>query len=99
MAEQAPGSRDLLDMAYINSLPQPFMGRQLGGWWWPIYDIEVETGLVRIDVCGKLSVKHVSDFTIFRDDAGVERRADAFYTDATPEERAAIAKTTGGSHG
>src|SRR5689334_8040166 len=35
---------DRLDMAYINSLPQPLIGREIGGWKWPIYDICVETG-------------------------------------------------------
>jgi hypothetical protein len=81
---------DKLDMAYINSLPQPFMGRTLGGWWWPINDFEVQTGLIRIDVCGKLEVKEIGDFTAFRDGAGVERGAEAFYVDANEEERAAV---------
>jgi hypothetical protein len=88
---------DLLDMDYINSLPQPFMGRELGGWWWPINDFEVQTGLIRIDVCGKLAVKHIADFTIFRDGDGVERSAEAFYTDANEEERAALSKA-GATH-
>lgn len=78
---------DLLDMDYINSLPQPFVGRMLGGTWWPINDFEVETGLVRIDVCGLLDVKHISDFTAFRDDRGVVHPAEGFYIDAIPEER------------
>ncbi len=81
---------DLLDMAYINSLPQPFIGVTLGGKWeWPIHDIEVETGLVRIDVCGKLDVKHICDFTAFVDGRGVRHPAEGFYTDAPPEERRA----------
>ncbi len=79
---------DKLDMAYINSLPQPFIGRELGGFEWPIYDICVETGLIRIDVMGKLSIKHISDFTAFRDEAGTTHSADAFYSDATEEDRA-----------
>lgn len=86
---------DTLDMAYINSLPQPFMGRTLGREWWPIYDFEVQTGLIRIDVCGKLEVKHIGDFTAFRDGAGIERSAEAFYVDANEDERAAIARATG----
>lgn len=96
-AKHAPGPQpgDLLDMDYINSLPHPFLGRMLGGAWWPIYDFEVQTGLVRIDVCGKLDVKHIGDFTAFRDGAGVERSSAAFYTDANEEERAAIEKSTG----
>ena len=72
---------DLLDMEFINSLPQPFVGRELGGWWWGIYDMDVETGLVRIDACGKLVVKHIADFTAFRDDSGKEHDAETFYSD------------------
>lgn len=89
---------DLLDMAYINSLPQPLMGKTLGGgdaWWWPVHDIEVQTGLVRIDVCGLLEAKHIGDFSCFRDDRGVEHRSEGFFSDANEEERAPIAKATG----
>ncbi|AKJ28809.1 hypothetical protein [Caldimonas brevitalea] len=86
--KHTPEPGDLLDMAYINSLPQPFIGRMLGDAEWPIYDIEVQTGLVRIDVCGLLDVKHIGDFKLFRDDLGVEHRAESFYVDALPEERA-----------
>ena len=28
---------------------------------WPVYDFEIETGLLRIDVMGKLEVWHMSD--------------------------------------
>lgn len=86
--QATPGPCDLLDMAYINSLPQPFLGRMLGGREWPIHDIDVQTGLVRIDVCGLLDVKHIGDFTSFRDDRGVDHPADGFYVDALPEDRA-----------
>lgn len=89
-------SSDLLDMAYINSLPQPFLGKTLGrGWWWPIHDIEVQTGLVRIDVCGLLDVKHITDFTVFQDGRGVVRSVEAFYSDAIPEEREPIPQAEG----
>jgi hypothetical protein len=78
---------DLLDMEYINSLPHPFLGKLRGREWWPIHDFEVETGLVRIDVCGKLEVRRIADFTTFRDGHGVERSSDAFYSDANEAER------------
>ncbi|WP_186425062.1 hypothetical protein [Cupriavidus metallidurans] len=73
--------KDLLDMEYINSLPQPFLGRQLGGWWWPVHDFDVQTGMMRINVCGLLQVTHIGEFTAFRDEAGVEHEADGFYSD------------------
>lgn len=85
---------DMLDMDYINSLPHPFLGKTRGGEWWPIYDFEVQTGLVRIDVCGLLEVKDFCDFKAFRDGYGVERSYEAFYLDATPEEREPIAEAT-----
>ena len=75
---------DLLDMAYINSLPQPFFVRQFGDkdFSWPVYDIEVETGLYRIDVCGKLQACHIGDAAQFRDANGVVHDSADFYLDA-----------------
>ena len=63
---------DLLRMDYINSLPQPFFIRMHGhpGWWWPVNDIGVDVGILRIDVCGKLQVIDFSDVAEIKDDAG-----------------------------
>lgn len=72
---------DLLDMDHINSLPQPLFAMTWHGTWWPVHDIEVQTGLVRIDVCGKLDVKPVGDIRKFRDDIGHEHEPDDFYVD------------------
>jgi hypothetical protein len=74
----------MLDMAYINSLPQPFFVRMFGDkdFRWPVWDIEVQTGLFRIDVCGKLDVCHVSDAAEFRDACGVVHDSADFYLDA-----------------
>lgn len=72
---------DLLRMDYINSLPQPFIATQLGGWRWPVYDIEVECGLVRIDVMGKLQVLAIMEFTSFMDAHGVEHDVDSFFNE------------------
>ena len=33
----------------------------LSGTWWNIYDFELDCGLLRIDVMGKLDVFHMSD--------------------------------------
>lgn len=79
---------DLLDMAYINSLPQPFFVRQAGDSWdwaWPVYDIDVQTGLYRIDVCGRLQACHIGDAAEFRDANGVIHDSADFYTDAERE--------------
>ncbi|UCV00262.1 hypothetical protein [Acidovorax radicis] len=85
---------DMLDMAYINSLPQPFVAIGRDGWGWPVESIDVETGLVRVDVCGLLQAMHVSDFASFRDDAGIGHTAEGFYSDAIPEEREPIQEKT-----
>jgi len=57
--------RDRLDMAYINSLPLPLWDGD-----WPVYDIEVETGLYRIDVCGLLEVRHIDRCFTMKDSTG-----------------------------
>jgi hypothetical protein len=71
---------DLLCLDYINSLPQPFVARFYGGSEWPLHDIDVETGLLRIDVCGKLDVKHIGEVREFVDAEGRTHDADDFYT-------------------
>lgn len=78
---------DILDMEYINSLPQPFIGCMWGNREWPVYDIEIETGLVRIDVCGMLDVKHIGDFKSFVDATGASHPSDGFFIGATAGER------------
>lgn len=72
---------DLLRMDYINSLPQPFIATFLGGDEWPIYDIDVETGLLRIDVVGKLQVSDIGEVKFFTDEAGVKHESETFYSD------------------
>ena len=81
---------DLLDIDYINSLPQPFLGRALGGREWHINDFDVESGMLRINVSGCLQLMHIGDFTAFRDADQIWRSADAFYADALPEDRIKI---------
>lgn len=73
---------DKLRMDYINSLPQPFMARLYGGWTWPIYDIEVETALCRIDVCGRLQVISFVEIAEITDEAGVKHDPEEWWVDA-----------------
>lgn len=66
---------DLLDMEKINSLPQP-----LWTWDnWPIYDIDVETGLYRIDVCGLLEARKFGEVIYIRDANGEKHDPEDFY--------------------
>lgn len=57
-------NRDRLDIDYINSLPQLWVDG------WPVYDIDVETGLFRIDVCGLLEVRHIDRYIAMSDSTG-----------------------------
>lgn len=72
---------DLLRMDYINSLPQPFVATFYGGDEWPVYDIDVETGLFRIDVVGKLQCCHIGDVAHFTDMDGDKHDSESFYCD------------------
>lgn len=56
---------DLLDMDYINSLPLPLWDDG-----WPVHDIEVQTGLYRIDVCGLLEVRNIRGCISMKDANG-----------------------------
>jgi len=69
-------TKDILDIEYINSLPQPLWDGD-----WPIYDIDVETGLYRIDVCGILEVRHIDQSHSIRDATGTNHYVDDFYLD------------------
>lgn len=75
--------REVLRMEHINSLPQPFLVRFYGDkeWWWPVHDFEVATGLLRIDVCGKLQVKSFYDVAGIRDGDHALHEPETFYVD------------------
>jgi len=53
---------DRLDMDYINSLPQPLWDGDF-----PVYDIDVQTGLYRVDVCGLLEVRRIDQCFTMKD--------------------------------
>lgn len=73
---------DVLRMDYINSLPQPFLVRFCGDKiWWPVNDFEVETGMMRIDVCGKLQAMHFGEVMEIRDGDHQAHDPETFYTD------------------
>lgn len=73
---------DRLRMDHINSLPQPFLARFCGDRdWWPVADFEVQTGLMRIDVVGKLQVMRFSEVMEIQDGNSVFHDPETFYTD------------------
>lgn len=85
--EEIEEMSDLLSMERINSLPRPLFINESskGEWWWPVHDIDVETGLLRIDVCGLLEVKHYSDVRRLRDGEHVEHNPEDFYNEDEPK--------------
>jgi hypothetical protein len=76
---------DKLNMAAINSLPHPLIAK-FGSTKWPVYDIDVSTGLMRIDVCGMLDHKHFCEASELIDGCGDSHDPEMFWTDyeATP---------------
>ena len=87
---------DLLDMDYINSLPQSLWVNTGGMSYFPIHDIDVQTGLLRIDVCGLLDVLHIGSLFTIRDGHGKEHYVGDFYTDPENwEERNSITNPKG----
>lgn len=83
---------DLLRMDYINSLPQPFTARFFGDrdLWWPVHDFEVQTALMRIDVCGRLQVMGLGQVAEIRDGDGTLHDPDTFWSDYVAEDRARL---------
>lgn len=76
---------DMLRMDYINSLPRPFLVRFWGDTsWWPVNDFEVQTGLMRIDVCGLLQVKSFGEVMEIKDGNLCLHDPETFYSDWEP---------------
>lgn len=69
---------DKLRLDYINSLPQPFIAK-FPSEQWEVYDIDVETGLVRVLVCGLLEIRHIGEVISFIDADNQPHYPDDFY--------------------
>lgn len=72
---------DRLNMDKINSLPQPLTALFFGGGSWPIHDIDVETGVLRIDVSGELQVCHIGEIHTVVEPGGTEHDVEELYAD------------------
>jgi hypothetical protein len=73
-------------MDYINSLPQPFHVRFCGATeWWPVWDFEVQTGLMRIDVVGKLQVMRFGEVMEIKDGDGNPHDPETFYNEGAAQ--------------
>lgn len=71
---------DLLNFDYINSLPQPFSATLVGDDDWPVIDICVKSGIVRLDICGAVDIMDISDVVCFTDSLGSIHYAETFFT-------------------
>ena len=70
---------DLLSLDAINSLQHPLIAHFCGGDKWEVYDIDVETGLMRVVVCGPTQVMHFSDVLYLEDGNGTKHDTDYMY--------------------
>lgn len=71
---------DLLSTAKLNALPHPIVARIFGGEW-EVETIDVETGLIRIFVCGLLECRHFSEVQELVDINGGVHDSDEFYNE------------------
>lgn len=71
---------DLLRMDFINGLPPPLFA-YVSGSWWPIHDIDVQTGLLRMDIVGLLQAESFGSVLRVKDANGVEYDSDVFYNE------------------
>ena len=74
-------SRDKLKTDELNALPGPLIAVMLGGWTWPIHDIEPVIATARIDVCGKLQAVEFCEITKLIDIDGNEYDSEDFWHD------------------
>ena len=73
---------DMLNMERLNALPHPLWAAVHVNDWWPVESIDVETGLMRIDVCGLLQIEMFGGLFGLRDNDGVVYEVDDFYNEA-----------------
>lgn len=78
---------DLLNMEAINSLPHPLVGVFYGKDTdtWMIHDIDVETGVIRIDVHGPLDVRSFCELTAIIDADSNNHDPEKFWSDYESE--------------
>lgn len=77
---------DKLKMDELNSLPAPLFAHLCGRDRWPIFDIEVEIAMVRIDVCGLLEIKSFAEVFTVEDGNGTLHDAEQFWVDYVADE-------------
>lgn len=70
---------DLINGPKFNALPAPVTAKMLGGSEWPIESLDVQTGCMRLDVCGKIDVNRFSEVVELIDIDGGRHDPDDFW--------------------
>ena len=73
---------DILNGAKFNMLPSPVTARMYGGGEWWIETLDVQTGAMRLDVCGQIDLRHFSEVVELIDIDGGKHDPDDFWIDA-----------------
>jgi hypothetical protein len=73
--------KDKLKTDDLNALEGPLIAVMIGGWTWPIHDIEPVIATARIDVCGKLQAIEFCDIVKLIDINCVEHDSEDFWHD------------------
>ena len=72
---------DLLNGVKFNALPGPVTARMCGGGEWWIETLDVQTGAMRLDVCGQIDLSHFSEVMILIDINGSTHDPEDFWLD------------------
>lgn len=73
---------DKLDIVKFNALRGPVTARMCGGGEWWIETLDVQTGAMRLDVCGQIDLSHFIEVIELVDINGVTYDPDDFWVDA-----------------
>ena len=81
-AAQAVQYGDILDGEKFNKLPSPVTARMCSGSEWWIETLDVQTGAMRLDVCGQIDLSHFSEVIELIDYNGYKHNPDDFWLEA-----------------
>lgn len=81
LAVQAVQEGDLLNGGRFNALPSPVTAKMCGGDEWWVESLDVQTGLMRLDVCGQIDLRHFGEVIMLTDINGVTYDPDSFWID------------------
>ena len=74
-----PKTGDILSMEKFSALPHPIVGKMMGGGEWEIETVCILTGIMRLNVCGKIDLEDFSMVKTIVDANGDEHDPDDFW--------------------